>query len=395
MAARTVSSRGRKRAVRANTTAGNAPGLPAHTVGTRSPRERSLAQRAAAAVDIAFAGQRVRLDGIALDVRIGAPLGAQSANAFAALFDAGIVPSLRPRRHEEAGPYLERSLAAFGERFADLPAECFFEPTPQSVAKKQTMLTMSLRWENPTAIIAQRLHDDLAAYSPRLCGELFDQLGRASEGLYDVFTPARAIDASLFLRFNGDARDWWEYQRDEAAQELGIAEGTHVGWELVRKYLRHNEITSPGALRREIGAHHFVPVKRLRSLAALRAQAERAPGTLRERVITWIDAMQELQELGSRITRTDAEQRAWEQTETGVAWPRAVIETSAERRLVFELVDELFDYESQGSGFGPNIIVVFSPDAVGCARMLATLETLQRAEHVLEHILLTIGDIEA
>jgi hypothetical protein len=243
-------------------------GRPAlRVVDGRSQRSAAARVRAAAPLDPL----------IALDLDFGAAptvlfageaMPEARANVYARLIAGGAIAALHPHPDESAVAFLNRSVATvdagaafriqFGEHDGNGSALTALGPE---------RLIVSFEGGSD-----RTMHCDIAAFDATLCAHdpaLAGVLVRAIEtnaSALNAIGPSYAWDLVRNDRFDDDIETWWEEQRAEVEYEQRSALGKKgakakiaVTNADVRKHLRERGITTPGALRNELGRHYCMP----------------------------------------------------------------------------------------------------------------------------------------
>jgi hypothetical protein len=359
------------------------------------------------------------LHGYALDLGttqttllVGSALPDEHVAFYEALLDHHAVPTIAPEPHETSIAYLSRTLDALAKTY---PADNFDvtlgSPGEDLLDNGDVKLTpdeiaMVVRQTTPHVFMLGSFERNVSNHSRSLSASLFANLTRQTAYSFDGIGPREALDVVEWLRFQGDAHDWFQETICEFAQEHNIADPEHIPKHLIRNMLRKHQIQTPGFFRRIIGKHHLSTNRRFRDLNL--EETAIAAGTLpdRERALARVFITTTETLAKSRQTLTaDLTERENALIKSGAAFtpsPGVIFETTEDPNtdsgLICEIVDELYQDISQSGNFAPNYAMLLKAtqsDAKRLTSVLAALQDTSRAIDALEHAIDTYNASDA
>lgn len=345
------------------------------------------------------------VDGNKLDITAASPaiyVGSPGATAsvFASLFDLDVLPALEPLRNEHPLRYLHRCADDLAKQYATSITVTFADAEtldPYDTYDEPLNLTDALvlcisRPENGAVIEAVDFHQQLFAADRILCGNLFDHIRRATDATFHVFTPGYALDISRWLHYGDDIHGWWDDVSAQAEHEYGIDK---ISNSLVRKFIRENEIPTPGRFRRCIGRHHIwdETLNNRESIGKTRQRAENLPKSkLKAAVIAILDALDSLYRGQNRLERmmNKRDHSVWGTMNRTMPAPALIFETDPQR-TVTELIEDQWQSVAGDSGFSPNYALAVDASRNSCKRIKSVLEIFQDAEAPMAEIVNAIS----
>ena len=331
---------------------------------------------------------RTLLDGIPTTLQIGSTMTSARTSTYAALLSAGVLPALRPRADEPSLSYLKRCGDALAKQH---PNNAFTLTLAPYHASESENSDAGLELRDPvTAVFYPSDHEAIDARAferaaikadRRISTALMRELALASCFSLNAFTAASAFDAAEFMYFDGDLRMWWDEIKYAAAHDLGIKESAITGLQL-RRYLRTNEIRTPGQLKREIGAHHAPSRGRRKKRTAKPARP------LPRKLATFVDSasalIKRLKCISVSLKRSLREDDySVLQSFSSFAHPALIVETS-EHGAVGELIDDL--YQQQDSNFGPSYAMILDGTPSSAKRLARVIDLLTEASTISERL---------
>lgn len=336
------------------------------------------------------------MDGVPSQLLVGKAIPPKRAEVYAALVDAAILPAIPPQKNETALAYLRRSAATLGHRYSNTPLYVSILPAERPGRRPSQPLTrdclaLTISSGHPAVVQAPKFHRALENRDKRITAAVFEHIRIAAEATIDVFTPANALDAGHWTRY-GDARTWWT----ETMPERFIDETktkTEPTMAQLRKFIRSNNITSPGMCDREIGVHHrtLTDPRRLLTRAQVRERAAALPRALRAKIHTIMDTCDEMEHLARKIRPMTRAEREILQDLGEVPMPAIVIETSTDGTVV-ELFDELWRLTLQGQGFAPHYACIITPEHQSLEHVKAVLNAFEGAAYQIDVLTCTLSE---
>ena len=332
---------------------------------------------------------RTLLDGIPTTLQIGSTMTPARTSTYATLLSAGVLPALRPRADEPSLSYLKRCGDALAKQH---PNNAFTLTLAPYHASESENSDAGLELRDPvTAVFYPSDHEAIDARAferaaikadRRISTALMRELALASCFSLNAFTAASAFDAAEFMYFDGDLRMWWDEIKYAAAHDLGIKESAITGLQL-RRYLRTNEIRTPGQLKRQIGAHH-APSRGWRTKKKNPLRARQLPRKLATFVDSASALIKRLKSISGALKRSLREDDySVLQSFSSFAHPALIVETS-EHGAVGELIDDL--YQQQDSNFGPSFAMILdgTPSSAKC--LARVIDLLTEASTISERL---------
>src|ERR1700681_40720 len=414
MAARAGSARARRDTRRQGSTKRDSSRRRAGARPTRPHRSASDVVRPAAPVaptlasGSAFLGAHHKLDlsGIPATLLVGTPLGEARERTYTALFDHGILPSVDVREDDTVAAVIERALKALAQQYDGVPFGLHLTPldrlrfdelddldVKQAVLKQNPICAIVQVDDGWTNVDAVEYEAGAPAVDREACGALFERLRRATHFTFEAVTPGWSQDIAEWLLFSCEPSEWWEEKRGEIAAEIGHEP---TGLEL-RRYVRENEIRTPGYVKRELGAHHAraTRTRNLLSHERIIARLAGAPKPLRTATTAFLTEIAKLEKINRqlRAAQTDNEAAVLRGFGSISPTPGLIIETNG-NGLVTEILNDSWQYASQDNGFSPNLCVLLDSSARSCKRLKRTLDAVSAATDAVIAIIDTLTTYE-
>ncbi len=414
MAARAGSARARRDARRQGSTKRDSSRRRADARPTRPHRPAPDVVRPAAPVAPTLASgsafldahHKLDLSGIPTTLLVGTPLGEARERTYAALFEHGILPTVDVHDGDTVTAVIERALKALGQQYDGVPFGLHLVPLDRlrlddledldvkdAVLKQNPLCAIIQVADGWTNVDAVEYEAALRAIDRDACGAVFERLRRATHFTFEAVTPGWSHDISEWLLFSCEPSEWWEEKRDEIAVELGHEP---TGLEL-RRYIRENEIRTPGYVKRELGAHHAraARTRNLLSHERIMTRLAGAPKPLRTATAALLTEIAKLEKINRQLRAAQTENEAAVLRGFGSISPTPglIIETNG-TGLVTELLNDSWEYASQDNGFSPNLCVLLDPSAQSCKRFKRTLEAVSGATDAVIAIIDTITTYE-
>ena len=413
MAARAGSARARGNARREGGRRRDSGRRDARTHQARPNRAACGVVRPAAPVAPTLASGRAFLDahhnldlsGIPSTLLVGTPLSEERERTYAALFEHGILPAVDAREGDTVTAVIERALKALAEQYEGVPFGLHvaslatlnlseFDYNPRSTVAKRNPLCAVIQVTDGWATLdAVEYEVALRAIDREACGAIFERLRRATHHTFEAVTPGWAADVAEWLLFNGEPHEWWEEKRAEIAAELGH-EPTALE---LRRYIRENEIRTPGYITRSVGRHHARAARTARPLSHKRImeRLQNAPKPLRTTTAAVLTELAKLEKVYKALhgART-ADEAEIQHCFGGISeTPGLIIETTASS-LVTEILNDAWEYAAQDRGFSPNLCLILDPSPASCKRLKRTLDALSTATDTVVSIIATVNNYE-
>ncbi len=351
--------------------------------------------------DFVSAHRRIDLSDVAGTLLIGETLNERRARTYGRLLDREVVPALAVRPSDTTGGYLARVFDALSERYAHVPFGVAIAPFTvideelhdasdwdalEELARTNPVCATFQVIDAVYHLDAERFDREVARCNAPLAAWLTEHVRRGTRGTFDAFTAASAYEYAEWALLEGSAHDWWEARRHDVAEELH-RKPKAVTWAQMRKHVRDNELRTPGAIRRGLGRHHVGLRPGRLSLAACAPLVAALPGAIRERAQVVLDNAGVLEAVRARMDRRI---RTVERALIGAhgapaANPGLILDTSRDE-LVTELLNDLYEYAVQDTGFGPNYALVLDGTAGSAERFRATLDDLATATRAVDAI---------
>ncbi|MBZ9714885.1 hypothetical protein [Deinococcus multiflagellatus] len=244
--------------------------------------------------------------------------------ALAALFEAGVLPRLRRRPRESPLAYTRRALETWGEthhRSLEIHLdgaevvleECvdYFRYGNSDLQPEVDASELIIRAYGPDAELfsAADFLDCTQRIHPALGGSLLAHLGRVSGSGFGIFTPDQAWDLAESHYFCCDQGEFWQMQREAAADglEKPVAELTNAE---LKTFIRAQGILTPGSFKRQIGLDVFQAGQQPLSLEAIHAVLAAAPITAsqRQQFDQLLTGLMELSALTARLDEVSGDE---------------------------------------------------------------------------------------
>ncbi len=389
---------------------GRGGGARRAAAGAGQRRRGASAKRARSAVALGcdpVDGHRLDLRDVPPVLFVGEGLPPERAAVYEGLLAAGVLPIVAHRESDTSVGYLERSLCELEKRFESAPFTVALgirscAETPVREARGDDVAATFQVEGGVVWIDAADLDEQLRRADALAAASLFEHLGRATRRTYDAFTPGAAISGAEWIMFNGDANDWWDELRCSMREDDASAPAPTM--REVRQHVRQQAIRTPGFVKRTIGSHHArlrgtfsreVRATLLPPEECLKRLARVAPAarTLAERLI---DSTERLERIASALDApmTVQDRLLLDDEEALMAQPGLVIETSRSH-MVHEVLEELWQYAAQATGFGLNYGFVLRPEEASYRRFERTLALVLEASTIVEGIALAFGEFSA
>jgi hypothetical protein len=301
---------------------------------------------------------------------------------------------------------IERALKALAEQYEDVPfglhiaslatlnlSEFSFAPSGTAIEKRNPLCAVIQVADGWATLDAVEYEMALRAIDREACGAIFERLRRATHYTFEAVTPGWAADIAEWLLFSGEPLEWWEEKRAEIAGDLGH-EPTALE---VRRYIRENEIRTPGYIQRSLGRHHVratrtrAPLSHERIMERLR----NAPEPLRNTTAALLTEIAKLEKVRKqlRAARTDDEAEIQRSFGGLCETPGLIVETTT-TALVTEILNDTWEYAAQDRGFSPNLCLILDPSPQSCRRLKRTLDGLSAATDAVVAIIATVNSYE-
>ncbi|MFC3606119.1 hypothetical protein [Deinococcus soli (ex Cha et al. 2016)] len=238
-------------------------------------------------------------------------------STVAALFEAGVLPTLRrlPREHPEA--YTRRALQAWSAAHsgylevhlndAATLAEEFdsyftYVETDEKPTRDPDVIVLRIYGPNSEPYSAADMLQALRPYHPLLGGSLLTHIGEITSHTFGVFTPSKAWAMAESHHFMYDEGEFWREHRYAAAQELNKPEAQLTKAEL-KAYVDNNGFTTPGEFKRDMGYGVYQAACRPLPLTEITAMltGDLLPEDQRQQVDAILTQLAELKGLGERL----------------------------------------------------------------------------------------------
>jgi len=356
---------------------------------------REPAKRARSAAPVAcdpLAGHRLDLSGAPSVLFVGQAIPAKRAAVYEGLLASGALPVIPYEDADNASGYLQRSLSVLEKKYADAPFSvsvagvCAADSADRVGRERQhDLVAVTVMVEGGCVWVdAVDFDAEMRRLDPLLSASIFHHLGRATRWTYDAFTPGNALGVAEWLLFDGDAREWWDQLPYTMADDRQAAEA--ITPLQIRRYLRVNEIRTPGFVKRSIGSHHArltAPLPSEECSKRLSALPETAR-TLAERLL---DATRRLERIATALETpmTVDDHAIMENDEVVMAQPGLVIETGS-NNMVHEVLEESWQYAAQSEGFGLNYAFVLRAEEAAYRRFEQSLALFHEASAIVDGI---------
>ena len=414
MAARAGSARARRNARRKGSNDRASGRRCAGRGQTRPNGAASALVRPAAPVAPTLASGRAFLDahrnldlsGVPSTLLVGTPLGEVRERTYAALFEHGILPAVDVCEGDAVTAVIERALKAMAQQYEGVPFTLHVAPlaslnlsefdlsaTGAKIEKRNPLCAVIQVDDGWTNLEAVEYEAALRVIDRGASGALFERLRRATHLTFEAVTPGWAADVAEWLLFSGEPAEWWEEKRAEIASELGHEP---TGLEL-RRYIRENEIRTPGYVQRSLGRHHAHAARKRSLLSQERIQEHLkcAPKPLRETTAALLAEIAKLEKVNKQLRAARTEDEAEIQRCFGgmCETPGLIIETT-ETAVVTEILNDAWEYAAQDRGFSPNLCLILDPSPQSCKRLKRTLDALSTATDAVLSIIATVNSYE-
>jgi hypothetical protein len=310
---------------------------------------------------------------------------------YAALLDAGILPPTPARPQDSSLEILTRSAHALGERYASVPVELAFSTFKIYDKDMREVISVRIEVAENTVVDAGHFHQQVTKYDPMLSASVFEHIRIASIGTFDAFTPGSAYGTYDMMHFWGDRQAWFHEVKVNAADDAGVDEDA-LTFGQIRTYLRNTGMMTPGQLKTKLGAHHFAAFeKKPLALAECERRFTNAPKQLRIKGATLLTALRKLYaaEATIRRSRSQLDNDVLANEEASEPHPGVVFDIGLEEhdRLVYEIVEELWQHVAQVNGFAPNCTIALGNPDKDAPRLQKVLAAYEQASDAMRQII--------
>jgi hypothetical protein len=384
---------------------------PNQTRPQRTPRLQARTTAPLAAWNPAL-GAEIDISSIPTTLLAGQTIAHGRIGIFANLLERGVLPNITRRPDDSTLSYLERALTSLAAHYAHIPLDVAFFPVHGRTQEVANHVAVSFTVQDCAQVDAVAYAQNLHRLNRALPHTIFERLRDASNCTFEVLTPTTAIELAAMNLFFGDYHEWWEMTREEVADarryeqrqgrfahDLEPAPDQNTIDDVsnadIRRYLRDNDVRTPGGIRRAIGAHfdpdkicngkhagrRFLPANDVEKLLA------QAPKPLARTTRAIVKATATLEAINKRIeqARTRNDRLFADEINGEFPQPAFIIETSP-NQLVTELIDEHWNQILQGAGPGPSLWLILDKSTASCTRLERTLDDFATAYQAITTI---------